>query len=72
MGPIFERINTMLEHFTIKLLPKLREVQAKGEIMVVVVEKGKNMEKISQLMIQCIFEPIIKTIRFIMNLIHKS
>lgn len=42
MGPIFERINTMLEHFTIKLLPKLREVQAKGEIMVVVVEKGKT------------------------------
>jgi hypothetical protein len=32
MCPIFERINTMLEHFTIKLLPKLREVQAKGDI----------------------------------------
>jgi hypothetical protein len=45
MGLIFERINTMLEHFTIKLLPKLREVQAKGEIMVVVVEKGKTWRR---------------------------
>jgi hypothetical protein len=32
MGPIFKTINTMLENFIIKLLPKLKEVQAKWDI----------------------------------------
>jgi hypothetical protein len=74
-GPIFKRINTMLENFTIKLLPKLKEVQAKGDIWWNNAGGGWKGQKHGGDFTtndSCILEPIIKTIHFIMNLIHKS